>query len=98
MDWLAPHSRDQGFEIPVDAPISCEVGDVVTIAVEESALIHQLVWRYGTALSGLVMGLLLGDSLVLPELLSAIFGLVGLSVGWVLGHRRAGDLEVRIKQ
>lgn len=98
MDWLAPQSRIQGFEIPLDVPISCETGDIVTIAIEESALTRQLITRYGLALCGLIVGLLLGEMLASDEWLSAGFGCVGLCMGWLAGHRIAGDLEVRIKQ
>lgn len=82
----------------MDVPISCDVGDIVTVAVEESALTRQLVWRYGLALSGLVLGLLLGHSLAFPEVLSAVFGIVAMGAGWLIGHRVAGDLKVRVTQ
>ena len=98
MDWLSPQSQVQGFEIPIDAPISLKAGDVVTVVVDESALTRQLVWRYGAALSGLVLGLLLGNSLAPVEWLEAGFGFIGLCLGWFVGHLRAGDLEVRIEQ
>lgn len=97
-DWLnAGRDTKKSFEIPIDAPISVEVGDQVTLIVQPGALQGAVVRLYGLPLMGLLSGVMMGDAFALPEGISVLMAAMGTFLGWLVARQWSNDVVVKVK-
>ncbi len=82
------------LRVPVTAVADYQVGDTVTLALPEGALMRGALWVYGLPLLLLFLGALVGASLPITAFdASAVFGMGGLLTGFVINRvlsRRTG--------
>ena len=98
-DWLSGVvGRKKNFEIPLDAPISAEVGDRVTLVTDSTGILWASVGVYGFPLAGLLLGVGLGTRWDLSDLWSLILASIGTGVGWVGSRLFKQAISVRVKQ
>ena len=97
-DWLsASRNTKKSFEIPIDAPISVEVGDQVTLIIQSRALQGAVLRLYGLPLMGLLIGVMMGDAFALPEGISVLMAAMGTCLGWLVGRQWSNDVVVKVK-
>lgn len=98
-DWLsASFAAKKTFEIPIDAPISVQVGDQIQVWIDSSGVSLAVARLYGLPLAGLLGGagigvyLGLGDQVTLLSMLVGVVGCLSIARMW------KNDVRMKVKQ
>ncbi|WP_152206169.1 SoxR reducing system RseC family protein [Marinobacter changyiensis] len=85
---LASVTSGRANQILVDNHLNAQVGDEVTVAIAESALLQASLWVYAVPLSALLAGAILGHRLAPgSDGLAILLASLGLGLGFLLVNR-----------
>ncbi len=97
-DWFRRKSTHQTFEIPIDEPTSVTAGDIVFLDIQEEQLTAQILKLYGPPLAGLIVPVVVGQSLGWSEVFQATAAFAGLGLGWLSSRYWTRTFQIRIYQ
>ena len=97
-DWFRRKSTHQTFEIPIDEPTSVTEGDIVFLDIQEEQLTAQILKLYGLPLAGIIVPVVVGQSLGWSEVFQATAAFAGLGLGWLSSRYWTRTFQIRIYQ
>jgi sigma-E factor negative regulatory protein RseC len=98
-DWLsATFGAKKTFEIPIDAPISVEVGDQIQVWIESSGVSMAVARVYGLPLAGVLGGAWIGVHLGWGDAATLLSMLVGFGGCVLIARIWKNDVRVKVKQ
>ncbi len=98
-DWLsATFGAKKTFEIPIDAPISVEVGDQIQVWIDSSGVSMAVARVYGLPLAGLLGGAGIGVYLGWSDMTTLLAMLVGVGGCLWIARIWKNDVRVKVKQ
>ena len=97
-DWFRTKYTHKTFEIPIDEPTSVTAGDIVVLEIKEDQLTAQILKLYGLPMAGLIVPIMVVQSLGWSEVLQATTAFVGLGLGWLSNRYWTRTFQIRIYQ
>ncbi len=97
-DWFRTKYTHKTFEIPIDEPTSVSAGDIVVLEIKEDQLTAQILKLYGLPMAGLIVPIMVVQSLGWSEVLQATTAFVGLGLGWLSSRYWTRTFQIRIYQ
>ncbi|CAI8393816.1 MAG: Uncharacterised protein [Gammaproteobacteria bacterium] len=97
-DWFRTKYTHKTFEIPIDEPTSVTAGDIVVLEIKEDQLTAQILKLYGLPMAGLIVPIMVVQSLGWSEVLQATTAFVGLGLGWLSSRYWTRTFQIRIYQ
>ncbi len=89
--------KDKGVELRIKNTFDARTGERIVIGLSDNALLFASLLAYMVPLAGLIFGAMLASGLGYGEGVSAIAGITGLGLGFLLTGRLRGGENERFK-
>jgi len=94
---LASLFSDKGVELRIENDFDAKTGERIVIGLGDNALLLASVLAYMVPLAGLILGAVAASGLGYGEGISAIAGISGLGIGFLVAQRLRGPRQNRFK-